>query len=165
MTLGQLSGHIGQLSGGHTPPYKGVSACRVRGFRVRQEAIGVEQPSHQGWALPLPRAIHILDVFTGEGRSAGGIGGRWSFFVQFRKVAIRWAFDVGRVRRFAGLLCFIFAPTRLAVSLSAELAAYHVSHIARSKLVYGASPAPSLAALRRAVMSALRAERCVNAAR
>jgi hypothetical protein len=31
--------------------------------------------------------------------------------------------------------------------------------------VYGASPAPSLAALRRAVMSALRAERCVNAAR
>jgi hypothetical protein len=35
----------------------------------------------------------------------------------------------------------------MAVSLSAELAAYHVSHIARSKLVYGASPTPSLAAL------------------
>lgn len=110
--------------------------------------MGVEQPSHEWWwALTPSLATYVLDVFTGKGRSAGGIGRRWSFFVQFRKVAIRRAFDVRRVRRFAGLLCFIFSPTRTVVSLSAELPAYHVSHIARSKLVYGASPTPSLVAL------------------
>jgi hypothetical protein len=39
MTSGYMSGHTGQLSGGHTPPYKGVSACRVRSFRVRESGI------------------------------------------------------------------------------------------------------------------------------
>ena len=108
----------------------------------------VEPRLHRPSPIPLRRP-DVFHVLAGEGGCTRAIGYVSTFFVRFRNVLIGWAFDVRRVRRFAGLLCFILAPTRLAVSMSAELAAYHVSHIARSKLVYGASPTPSLAALKR----------------
>jgi hypothetical protein len=55
----------------------------------------------------------------------------------------RWAFDVGRVRRFAGFLSIVFSPARSA--RLAEIASNYLSHIApRSKPFYTASPEPLL---------------------
>jgi hypothetical protein len=124
----------------------------------------VEPRLHRPSPIPLRRP-DVFHVLAGEGGCTRAIGYVSPFFVRFRNVLIGWAFDVRRVRRFAGLLCFILAPTRLAVSMSAELAAYHVSHIAAPSWCTEQALRRRWEALNEAVMSGLRAERCVNAAR
>jgi hypothetical protein len=94
--------------------------------------------SHRRWAISLPGRTHVLNVFACKRGSVWATGYIAPLFIRDRKILIGWAFDIRRVRRFAGFLCLVFAPTPSGVELDAQ----DVSHIARSKL-YAASPAPS----------------------
>ena len=90
-----------------------------------------------------PIRISVLAIFTREGGRTGVAVRCVDPLVVWARTwkVSRWAFDIRRVRRFAGFLSIVSSPARSA--RLAEIASNYLSHIApRSKPFYPASPEP-----------------------